>query len=108
LQYGVNEAVTSVVSLAEVLVQPLIAKRGDLIQQYRNLLTGGPHLSLVDLTPPIAGRAADLRAKYGLRLPDAFQIAAAVERGASHFLTNNRRLASVSEMAVVILEDYRS
>ena len=62
IEPGLNEAVTSVVSLAEVLVQPLATARPDLVQRYRDLLLQGPHLVLPDLTPQTAERAADLRA----------------------------------------------
>src|SRR5205807_1466527 len=88
LEQGLNEAVTSVVSLGEVLVQPLAAARLDLVQRYKDLLTAGPHLTLADITRGIAEQAADLRVRYGIRLPDACQLAAALTGGATHFLTN--------------------
>jgi predicted nucleic acid-binding protein len=106
IERGLNEAVTSVVSLAEVLVQPLATARPDLVQRYRDLLLEGPHLFLPDLTPQIAETAADLRARYRLRLPDAFQLATALERNASHFITNDVRFRRVTELRVLILEDY--
>jgi hypothetical protein len=52
LQHGLNEAITSVVSLAEVLVKLLSAARHDLAQRYRDLLTGAPPT----LPWPILGR----------------------------------------------------
>jgi predicted nucleic acid-binding protein len=103
---GLNEAVTPVVSLAEVLVQPLATGHPDLVQRYRDLLLQGPHLILPDLTPQIAETAADLRARYRIRLPDAFQLATALERNASHFITNDVRFRRVTELRVLILEDY--
>jgi predicted nucleic acid-binding protein len=103
---GLNEAVTSVVSLAEVLVQPLATARPDLVQRYRDLLLQGPHLVLPDLTPQTAERAAALRARYRIRLPDAFQLATGLERNASHFITNDVRLRRVTELTVLVLEDY--
>src|SRR5437773_10641117 len=36
LEQGLNEAITSVVSLGEVLVQPLAAARLDLVQRYKD------------------------------------------------------------------------
>jgi predicted nucleic acid-binding protein len=102
IERGLNEAVTSVVSLAEVLVQPVARARP---QRYRELLLRGPHLVLPDLTPQTAERAADLRARYGIRLPDAFQLATGLDRHASHFITNDVRLRRVTELRVLILED---
>ena len=106
LQQGANQGVTSVVSLAEVLVKPLSASRQDLIQRFRDLLTRAPHLTLSDITPAVAESAADLRSRYGIRLPDACQVAVALEAKASHFLTNDKRLRCVRELKVIILEDY--
>jgi len=106
IEQGLNEAVTSVVTLAEVLVQPLVTARPDLVQRYRDLLIQAPHLVLPDLTPQTAERAADLRARYGIRLPDAFQLATALERNASHFVTNDIRLRRVTELRILVLEDY--
>lgn len=106
LEQGQNTGVTSTVSLAEVLTQPFALGRTDLTQRYRDLLIGAPHLTLVDLTAALAERAADLRARYRLRLPDAFQIAAALDRGAGYFVTNDLTLRRVSELRVLVLDDY--
>lgn len=106
LEHGRNRAVTSVVTLAEVLVQPMKTGRTDLQGAYRDLLTRGPSITLVDLTPITADLAAQLRSRYGLRLPDAFQLAAAIEHGASHFITNDTRLKKLTEIRVLVLDDY--
>ncbi|MEK7867363.1 MAG: PIN domain-containing protein [Planctomycetota bacterium] len=103
---GVNPIVTSIISLAEVLTKPIAMGRTDLADAYRDLLTKGPHLVILDLSKGTAERAAALRAAYGLRLPDAFQVAAAVDAGATHFLTNDSRLKVVRELIVVVLQDH--
>jgi len=103
---GLNTVVTSVVTLSEVLVQPLRCEQADLVDRYRTLLTRGRNLTLASITPAIAERAAKIRATYAIRLPDAFQIAAALEHGATHFLTNDDRLRKVTEVTVLILDDY--
>lgn len=97
---------TSVISLAEVLTKPIAMGRTDLADAYRGLLTKGPHLALLDLSRGIAERAAVVRARHGLRLPDAFQVAAALDAGATHFLTNDSRLKVVRELTVVVLQDH--
>ena len=53
-----------------------------------------------------AEKAADLRARYGIRLPDACQVAVALAGGATHFLTNDKRLRCVTELKVLVLNDY--
>jgi predicted nucleic acid-binding protein len=106
LEHGSNRAITSVITLAEVLVQPKRIGRADLVQEYRDILAEGPNIVLADITSQIAERGAALRAQYGLRLPDALQIAASLEHGASHFITNDERLRKVTDLRVLILEDY--
>jgi predicted nucleic acid-binding protein len=63
-------------------------------------------LRLVEISYPVARRAAELRAIHNLRLPDAFQLASAIEHGATHFVTNDARLKRVGEIRVLVLEDY--
>lgn len=53
----------------------------------------------------MAETAAQLRAKYGLKTPDALQIATALEHHADYFLTNDHRLNSVTEINVITLLD---
>jgi predicted nucleic acid-binding protein len=105
-QQGLNKAVTSVLTLAEVLVKPLTASRADLCQRFRELLTGAPNLQLFDVGVAIAEKAADLRARYGVRLPDACQVAVALAGGASYFITNDKRLRCITELKVLVLNDY--
>jgi predicted nucleic acid-binding protein len=106
ISQGLNIAVTSTVSLAEVLMQPLMTGRNDLVQRYRDLLTAGPHLIMHDVTAAVAERAAGLRGKYNLRLPDVLQIATALEKNAAFFLTNDLRLRRVTDLQVLVLDDY--
>jgi predicted nucleic acid-binding protein len=102
---GRNPAVTSVVTLAEVLVQPKSLGRADLVARYREYLTGAPGVRLHPLDVTSAEQAADLRASYGLRLPDAFQIAACLGAGATVFLGNDTKLRQVRELKVVLLSE---
>jgi predicted nucleic acid-binding protein len=53
----------------------------------------------------MAERAAELRARYRIKLPDAIQLAAAISEGWEAFLTNDRRLAQVVEIRVLVLDD---
>jgi predicted nucleic acid-binding protein len=87
---GLDEGVTSTVTLGEALVRPLADGRADLVQQFRDFLTATQHMALVAITQAVAERAAELRARYNLRLPDAFQISAALGQGATHFITNDK------------------
>ena len=47
-----------------------------------------------------------LRAQYNIRIPDALQIATALESGATVFVTNDRRLKKVQDLHVIVLQEY--
>ncbi len=102
---GQLSAVTSVITLAEVLVQPLL--RGDLALQkrYRDLLTTSAGFRTLPIDAVTAERAAGLRAAYRLRMPDALQLALALEAGCEAFLTNDSQLKRVSELRVLVLDE---
>jgi predicted nucleic acid-binding protein len=52
--------------------------------------------------------AARLRARYGLRTPDAIHLATAVAARAEAFVTTDRRLARVRELEVRVLRPARA
>jgi predicted nucleic acid-binding protein len=66
-------------------------------------------LSGITLLGPVhsaaARLAADLRARYSLRTPDAIQVATAIGAGCMAFLTNDRGLRPVMELRILVLED---
>ena len=97
--------ITSTITLLEVLVKPIREGRTDIAKQYRQILTNAPGMILLDVTTPIAARAATLRAQYQLKTPDAIQLAAAMEAGADCFLTNDKSLKKVSEIPTLSLDE---
>jgi predicted nucleic acid-binding protein len=108
LNQGEFRVVTSVVTLLEVLVQPI--RRGDtaLAQQYRDILFNSENLTTINVFPAIAEEASQLRAAYNLRTPDAIQMATAISQGASFFLTNDARLPSLPGLEVLVLDELRA
>lgn len=102
---GDFQASSSVITLTEVLVQPLRQNNQTLADDYRDLLFNGTNFQLFSLTGSIAERAAELRAKHNLRTPDALQIATALENGCDAFLCNDNSLKRVTELQILILED---
>src|SRR5690606_22297339 len=68
---GVFDCVTSAIALPEVLVLPLRQSNEELTQQYRDLLLNSRNFHTLDVTSAVAERAANLRARYNLRTPDA-------------------------------------
>ena len=102
---GEPEGWTSVISLSEVLVQPMVAGRNDLQNAYRELLLKSSNFHTLPVSAPVAENAARLRATYGLRLPDAIQIAFAIDTGCEAILCNDHSMRRVTELSVLILDD---
>lgn len=97
--------VSSVITLAEVLPQPLKTGNTTLAQEYRAILVHSAGFSLLSVTAQMAERAADLRARYSLRTPDALHVATAIIAGCDAFLTNDAALRRISELHVLLLDD---
>ncbi len=97
---GEIRGVTSVITLAEVLIHPLRRNAIDLHQRYRKLLLHSANFETISITSDVAELGAMLRARYNIRLPDALQLAAAISMDCHFFLTNDKRLAKVTEITV--------
>jgi predicted nucleic acid-binding protein len=102
---GVFTAATSTITLTEVLTRPKQVGNSRLEGEYRALLIGSRNLSLLPIDEAVADEAATLRARHGLRTPDAIQLAAALIFGCEAFLTNDRGLRRVDEIRVLLLDD---
>lgn len=97
---------TSVLALTEGLVYPLRSGNSQLVQRYRDLLLNSDDFQVLPINAAIAEIAADLRARYNLRTPDAIQIATAISSSCDAFLTNNGRdFRRVTELNVIILNE---
>ncbi len=104
---GGREAVTSALTLLEVLVVPYRAADLALANRYEALFTRSRGLRVVDLDRTQLRTAAQLRALYRLRTPDALQLAAALTNGCPTFVTNDRELPPIPGLRVVQLDDLR-
>ncbi|MDQ2995681.1 MAG: PIN domain-containing protein [Chloroflexota bacterium] len=102
---GALTAHSSVITLTEVLTQPYRVGNTALAQRYQNFLLRSRNFSLDLVTADIADQATALRARYGLRTPDALQIATALAAGCAALLTNDARLQRVTELRVLVLDD---
>lgn len=106
IESGEVGALTSIVTLIEILTGPLKLKDKKLAEQYRLILTSFPHLQLLDLDQTIGSKAAELRAKYDIRTPDAIQVATAMVSKADSFITNDDGLKIVKEIEIVLLKEF--
>jgi predicted nucleic acid-binding protein len=102
---GTLQGVTSPVTLAECLIVPIRLALTQIQHDFTDLLVHGANMVFVPLDAGIAGRTAELRAKYNLGLSDAFQVAAALAAGCQAFLTNDHGFKRVQELPILILAD---
>ncbi|MGV8074945.1 MAG: type II toxin-antitoxin system VapC family toxin [Syntrophobacteraceae bacterium] len=95
--------VTSTVTLLEVLVHPLRSNNIKLAEEYRDILLNS-RLMTLEVSNAIAEKAAQLRAAHNIRTPDAIQISAALDAGATHFFTNDIRLPDIPTIRIFSLD----
>lgn len=101
------QAVTSAVTLLEVLVIPYRENNSTLAATYEEILTRSRGLRMVELSPPLLRAAAQLRAATSMKTPDALQVAAALQAGCSALLTNDGRWPErVCSLRVLRIDEY--
>ena len=93
---------TSVLTLHEILTGARRAGDDRLVSLYRDLLGAFPNLAMLPFDADVAEISSDLRARYGVRTPDAIQIATAIRHKAETFITNDERLTSVRDIKVMV------
>lgn len=104
---GKLAAVTSAITLLEVLVVPARTGDSELGLRYEALLTRSRGLTLVDLDRRQLRAAAQLRGSHpGIRTPDALQLAAALSARCTALITNDRQLPPLPTLRVLQLRDF--
>ncbi len=98
-------AVTSTITMTELLVQPYTRSDEKQVDEFYSLLSVYPNLDWIPPSLEIADTAARIRAVYRLRTPDALQAATAVESKATGVITNDSMFGRVREFETVVLEN---
>lgn len=86
------------VTLAEVLTGPIKAGQMALAKRYETALG---QYAVMPLTAAVASLAAQLRVQYRLKLPDAVQLATALDMGAAALVTHDRDFAGVQGLPIL-------
>lgn len=102
---GKIQAVTSVVTVAEVLVKPIELHRNDLVTKYHELFTTVKSLRVVAPSYNTARLAALIRAVQHFTLTDSLQLALAKENNCKTFLTNDERLKAYRDLPVRLISN---
>ncbi|MDP6156447.1 MAG: type II toxin-antitoxin system VapC family toxin [Candidatus Thermoplasmatota archaeon] len=105
LAKGEFQAVTSTLTLLEVLVHPYRLGNYELAEKYREVLLLSENIIMNSLTIEVSDMAARIRGKFNIRTPDAIQIATSLCSGVTTFITNDKGLKSVTEIDIIILDE---
>lgn len=100
------KAVTSTITLLEVLVHPFRTKNETLAEKYREILLHSKGLTSFEISHEVSEMSSKVRAKYSIKTPDAIQVAVGILHGASKLLTNDPALKKVSDIKVLVLDDF--
>jgi predicted nucleic acid-binding protein len=99
-----HTAVTSTITMTELLVQPYRESEEARVDQFYGLLTTYPHLDWIAPDLEIADMAARLRAMHRLKTPDALQAATAVRSQATGFITNDAVFERVEAFETLLFD----
>ncbi|MGB1286970.1 MAG: type II toxin-antitoxin system VapC family toxin [Aggregatilineales bacterium] len=105
LDAGDFDIFTCPVTLTETLVKPVKDIDDVLVEQYKDVFFRTEGIAVLPMSANAGEIAAELRAKYGLKTPDALHIASAIDSDCDAFLTNDKALKRVTEIRVLVLDD---
>jgi predicted nucleic acid-binding protein len=97
-----DQILASDITRLECRVGPLAKSDATMLALF-DAFFAAPNVLVLPLTAAVCDRAASIRAKYGFRLGDVLNLAAAVDSGCDVFLTNDNRLSAFVDIAVEIL-----
>ena len=96
-------AITSVLTLMEIMAGPLKLGDKELAAEYAHLLETFPGLTLHAMDRDSAHYAATFRAS-GIRAPDTIHLATALHHRVNYFITADQRLSKVQSVNVLIFQ----
>ena len=105
IENGKVRAVTSTITLMEILVKPKRDGNQKAANEYKFILQTFPNLEIRNIDAEVAERAAEIRAKYGVKPPDALQVAASLINNAEAFITNDRELKKIREIETIVMDE---
>ena len=105
IEAGTINAVTSVITLLEILVKPKEEKNKHLVEEYKFLLHTFPNLKMLPFDEKTADVASSLRAEYNIKTPDAIQVTSSILAGAKAFITNEPSLKRINEFDIIVMKE---
>ncbi len=95
-----TRAVTSIITLTELLSIPTSE---EVTEELTARFLETPNLIISEINQTIALDAARIRRLYGIRTPDALQLATALFHKSDFFITSDQRLKSFKDLSIIIL-----
>jgi predicted nucleic acid-binding protein len=108
LEHSTIEAVTSELSIAEVLVKPIQDKKPELAEVYKNLLAPESQIRALPIDRATLLKSAEIRAQFGGRAFDCIHVATATLARCSSFITNDEGIRAPRSLRIVHLEELLS
>jgi predicted nucleic acid-binding protein len=102
-----RKSTISAIVFSEIFVSLFEREDTSLIKKYQSFLDSFPKLKIVSADKQICLTAAQLRAAYRLKTPDAIHISTAIHSGCDTFITNDANLKKVQEITVLTLRDIK-
>ena len=100
-----RRAITSTITMTELLVQPYRDSREQLVNEFYALLSTYPNLEWAAPDLETADIAARIRATHRLRTPDALQAAAALRARATGLVTNDPVFRRIDQFETLVLDE---
>lgn len=104
IQHPGHTAVTSTITMTELLVAPYRESDDIRVNLFYGLLTTYPNLDWIAPDLAIADLAARFRALHRLKTPDALQAATAARSGATGFVTNDPVFERVEVFETILFD----
>jgi predicted nucleic acid-binding protein len=101
IEAGRIHALVTPITVAELVTGPLRAGKEALAERYRQAVTSSASFSLREIDVDIAMLAARLRLRHRLKLPDAIQLAVAVQEGCAALITHDRDFGGVTDIPIL-------
>jgi predicted nucleic acid-binding protein len=99
------ELLSSELSLAEVLPNPVKQARADLIDIYEDIIRVGGLVTAIPVGRPILRISVELRTRFGGKLPDAIHLATATMSGCRVIVSSDKRLRLPEGLRRLAAED---
>ena len=96
-----QKVVTSIITYIELLSIPIGQEALDDLEE---AFFSTPDLEVVDISLPVAQKAAEIRRKYSFKIADSLQLACACTGEADIFISQDDRLKKFQELPIVGLK----